>query len=107
LSEGLRQAGVAETLWAIETNAIAAEAFYANHPNATVFTGDCNYLKQLLKVSHLAFIYIKDKPILFACTIFNEVYLASHGTLIAGLHNVADHANPRNFLRLAEQNGVG
>jgi DNA (cytosine-5)-methyltransferase 1 len=46
LLEGLHQAGVAETLLAIETNAIAAEAFYANHPNATVFTGDCNvYLK--------------------------------------------------------------
>jgi DNA (cytosine-5)-methyltransferase 1 len=54
LSEGLHQAGVAETRWAIETNPIAAEAFSANHPNATVFTGDCNiYLKQLLKVSHL------------------------------------------------------
>jgi DNA (cytosine-5)-methyltransferase 1 len=69
LSEGLHQAGVAETLWAIETNSIAAEAFSANHPNATVFTGDCNfYLKKLLKVSRLAFIYIKDKDILSACT---------------------------------------
>ena len=51
-SEGLHQAGVAETLWAIENNENAAEAFSINHPNATVFHGDCNiFLKQLLEVS--------------------------------------------------------
>ena len=50
-SEGLRQSGVAETLWAIERDPATADAFSLNHKNATVFRGDCNVLlKQLLKV---------------------------------------------------------
>ena len=50
-SEGLHQAGISETLWAIERNQNAAEAFSINHPSATVFNGDCNmFLKQLLEV---------------------------------------------------------
>jgi DNA (cytosine-5)-methyltransferase 1 len=44
LSIGLEQSGVCKTQWAIENNELAAEAFKANHPNARVFTEDCNAL---------------------------------------------------------------
>ncbi|OAD57514.1 DNA (cytosine-5)-methyltransferase 1 [Eufriesea mexicana] len=41
---GLHQAGVAETLWAIEKETPAAFAYRLNNPNTTVFTEDCNVL---------------------------------------------------------------
>ncbi|XP_017756525.1 PREDICTED: DNA (cytosine-5)-methyltransferase PliMCI-like [Eufriesea mexicana] len=44
LTEGLHQAGVAETLWAIEKETPAAFAYRLNNPNTTVFTEDCNVL---------------------------------------------------------------
>ncbi|XP_076670133.1 DNA methyltransferase 1a [Andrena cerasifolii] len=44
LSEGFHQAGIAETLWAIEKEEPAANAYRLNNPNATVFTDDCNTL---------------------------------------------------------------
>ncbi|XP_076753766.1 DNA methyltransferase 1a isoform X1 [Xylocopa sonorina] len=44
LSEGLHQAGVAETLWAIEKEEPAAYAYRLNNPNSTVFIEDCNVL---------------------------------------------------------------
>ncbi|EFN76367.1 DNA (cytosine-5)-methyltransferase PliMCI [Harpegnathos saltator] len=44
LSDGLHEAGVAETLWAIEKEETAAYAFRLNYPNATVFSTDCNTL---------------------------------------------------------------
>lgn len=44
LSEGLRQAGVADARWAIEYEAPAAEAFRLNHPGAAVFCDNCNVI---------------------------------------------------------------
>ncbi|KAM5238057.1 DNA (cytosine-5)-methyltransferase 1 [Ctenodactylus gundi] len=48
LSEGFHQAGISETLWAIEMWDPAAQAFRLNNPNATVFTEDCNVLLKLV-----------------------------------------------------------
>ncbi|OXU18829.1 hypothetical protein TSAR_015341 [Trichomalopsis sarcophagae] len=42
LSEGLKQAGVAESLWAIENDTAAAHAYRLNNLKASVFTTDCN-----------------------------------------------------------------
>lgn len=42
ITEGLHQAGVTETKWAIEFNHQAAEAFKLNNPDAAVFSTDCN-----------------------------------------------------------------
>lgn len=47
LSEGLHQAGVADTKWAIEKDPAAAQAFAINNPGCTVFTDDCNELLRL------------------------------------------------------------
>ncbi|OAD61349.1 DNA (cytosine-5)-methyltransferase PliMCI [Eufriesea mexicana] len=44
LSEGLRQAGIADNLWAIEKEETAACAYRLNNPNTTVFCEDCNVL---------------------------------------------------------------
>ncbi|XP_023289399.1 DNA (cytosine-5)-methyltransferase 1 [Orussus abietinus] len=44
LSEGLRQAGVAESLWAIEKEEPAAHAYRFNNPDTVVFSEDCNVL---------------------------------------------------------------
>lgn len=44
LSEGLRQAGVATTKWAIEYEHPAAEAFKLNHPETEVFSENCNVI---------------------------------------------------------------
>ncbi|KAL8585576.1 hypothetical protein ACOMHN_050335 [Nucella lapillus] len=44
LSEGLRQAGVSECLWAIENDGPAAQAFQLNNPHTLIFTDDCNLL---------------------------------------------------------------
>ncbi|XP_025996917.1 DNA (cytosine-5)-methyltransferase PliMCI isoform X2 [Solenopsis invicta] len=46
LSEGMHQAGVAESLWAIEKEEAAANAYRLNNSKATVFTEDCNILLQ-------------------------------------------------------------
>ncbi|XP_044540853.1 DNA (cytosine-5)-methyltransferase 1-like [Gracilinanus agilis] len=48
LSEGFHQAGVSETLWAIEMWDPAAQAFLLNNPEATVFREDCNVLLKLV-----------------------------------------------------------
>uniref|UniRef100_A0A3Q3G927 DNA (cytosine-5)-methyltransferase n=1 Tax=Labrus bergylta TaxID=56723 RepID=A0A3Q3G927_9LABR len=48
LSEGFHQAGVSETLWAIEMWEPAAQAFRLNNPGTTVFTEDCNILLKLV-----------------------------------------------------------
>ncbi|XP_055457303.1 DNA (cytosine-5)-methyltransferase 1 [Psammomys obesus] len=48
LSEGFHQAGISETLWAIEMWDPAAQAFRLNNPGATVFTEDCNVLLKLV-----------------------------------------------------------
>jgi len=54
LSEGLHQAGVSETCWAIEKEEAAAHAFQLNNPDATVFSDDCNTLLSLaMQVKHL------------------------------------------------------
>ncbi|CAI9739711.1 DNA (cytosine-5)-methyltransferase 1-like [Octopus vulgaris] len=47
LSEGLHQAGIAKSHWAIEKMEMAAQAFRLNNPGCTVFTDDCNLLLQL------------------------------------------------------------
>uniref|UniRef100_A0AAY4B461 DNA (cytosine-5)-methyltransferase n=1 Tax=Denticeps clupeoides TaxID=299321 RepID=A0AAY4B461_9TELE len=48
LSEGFHQAGISETLWAIEMWDPAAQAFRLNNPGTTVFTEDCNVLLKLV-----------------------------------------------------------
>uniref|UniRef100_A0A8C3UIA6 DNA (cytosine-5)-methyltransferase n=1 Tax=Catharus ustulatus TaxID=91951 RepID=A0A8C3UIA6_CATUS len=48
LSEGFHQAGVSETLWAVEMWEPAAQAFRLNNPGSTVFTEDCNVLLKLV-----------------------------------------------------------
>jgi DNA (cytosine-5)-methyltransferase 1 len=48
LSEGLHQAGIAESHWAIEKVESAAKAFKKNNPNCTVFDEDCNLLLKLV-----------------------------------------------------------
>ena len=44
LSEGMRQAGAARSLWAIEYEPDAADAFRVNHPGTHVFTANCNVI---------------------------------------------------------------
>ena len=44
LSEGLHQAGISESHWAIEKEEPAACAYSLNNPRATVFSEDCNVL---------------------------------------------------------------
>ncbi|GLC48233.1 hypothetical protein PLESTB_000073500 [Pleodorina starrii] len=44
LSEGMHQAGVARTRWAIEFDDAAAAAFKLNNPDAKVFCNNCNVL---------------------------------------------------------------
>ncbi|GLI71179.1 hypothetical protein VaNZ11_016282 [Volvox africanus] len=44
LSEGMHQAGVARTRWAIEYDSEAAAAFKLNNPDAKVFCNNCNVL---------------------------------------------------------------
>ncbi|KAL4010525.1 hypothetical protein IC575_030022 [Cucumis melo] len=44
LSEGLQQAGVSVTKWAIEYEEPAGEAFSLNHPEALTFVNNCNVI---------------------------------------------------------------
>lgn len=44
LSEGMHQAKVAETKWAIEYERPAADAFQLNNPDAAVFCDNCNVI---------------------------------------------------------------
>ncbi|EEC81621.1 hypothetical protein OsI_25142 [Oryza sativa Indica Group] len=44
LSQGLQQAGVSFTKWAIEYEEPAGEAFTKNHPEAAVFVDNCNVI---------------------------------------------------------------
>ncbi|KAK3733077.1 hypothetical protein QZH41_008420, partial [Actinostola sp. cb2023] len=48
LSAGLHQAGVAESLWAIEKEVPAAQAYRLNNSGCTVFSDDCNELLKLV-----------------------------------------------------------
>ncbi|KAB0805238.1 hypothetical protein PPYR_02208 [Photinus pyralis] len=48
LSEGLHQAKIAETKWAIEKEPAAARAFKLNNPDAIVYTEDCNELLRMI-----------------------------------------------------------
>ena len=48
LSEGLHQAGIAESKYAIELWEPAAQAYRLNNPGATVFTEDCNILLEMV-----------------------------------------------------------
>ncbi|KAK9745054.1 Cytosine specific DNA methyltransferase replication foci domain [Popillia japonica] len=48
LSEGLHQAGIATTKWAIEKEPAAANAFKLNNPDCLVYTDDCNELLKLV-----------------------------------------------------------
>lgn len=56
LSEGLHQAGVAESLWAIEKEIVSANAYRLNNPKTTVFTDDCN--KLLERVINVSFYHV-------------------------------------------------
>ncbi|KAK3742012.1 hypothetical protein QZH41_019860, partial [Actinostola sp. cb2023] len=47
MSAGLHQAGVAESLWAIEKEVSAAQAYRLNNSGCTVFSDDCNELLKL------------------------------------------------------------
>ena len=47
LSEGLHQSGVAKSMWAIESEPTAAQAFRLNNPDSTVFTEDCNTILKM------------------------------------------------------------
>ncbi|CAA7027839.1 unnamed protein product [Microthlaspi erraticum] len=44
LSQGLEQAGVSATKWAIEYEEPAGQAFRQNHPESTVFVDNCNVI---------------------------------------------------------------
>ena len=44
LSEGMHQAGAAETKWAVEYDPSAARAFGRNNPDTKVFCNDCSVL---------------------------------------------------------------
>ncbi|KAG8181044.1 hypothetical protein JTE90_024790 [Oedothorax gibbosus] len=48
LSQGFHAAGISETMWAIEKEEAAAQAFRLNFPNCAVFSEDCNYLLRLV-----------------------------------------------------------
>ncbi|XP_065183686.1 DNA (cytosine-5)-methyltransferase 1-like [Sycon ciliatum] len=48
LSEGFHQSGIAKTVWAIEKDEAAAEAFKLNNKKSIVFTDDCNELLRLV-----------------------------------------------------------
>ena len=48
ISEGFHQAGLSETLWAIEKEEPIAQAFRLNNPKTTVFSDDCNLLLKLV-----------------------------------------------------------
>ncbi|KAK2098345.1 DNA (cytosine-5)-methyltransferase 1 [Saguinus oedipus] len=48
LSEGFHQAGISETLWAIEMWDPVAQAFRLKNPGSTVFIEDCNVLLKLV-----------------------------------------------------------
>lgn len=51
LSEGLKNSGVSENLWAVENDEAAAHAYRLNNPKASVFTVDCNkFLEKVLNV---------------------------------------------------------
>ncbi len=47
LSAGFHECGVSESLWAVEIDQPAAQAYRLNYPQATVFSEDCNLLLKL------------------------------------------------------------
>jgi len=55
----MHQAGVAESLWAIEKESSAANAYRLNNPKTMVFSEDCNNLLQrVMDVSFYVIFYI-------------------------------------------------
>uniref|UniRef100_T1J9Z9 DNA (cytosine-5)-methyltransferase n=1 Tax=Strigamia maritima TaxID=126957 RepID=T1J9Z9_STRMM len=48
LSEGFHQAGICDTLWAVECDEMAAQAFRLNNPDCTVLNQDCNDLLRMV-----------------------------------------------------------
>lgn len=60
LSEGMHQAGVADTRWAIEYEAPAADAFKLNNPNAEVFCANCNVILRVRAAACRGFVHQKD-----------------------------------------------
>lgn len=56
LSEGMHQSGVAESLWAIEQETTAANAYRLNNSKTTVFSEDSNKLLQ--KVMNVNFYHV-------------------------------------------------
>ena len=56
MSEGLKQAGIIDSKWAIENDEAAAHAYRLNNPDASVFTVDCNtFLEKVMNVRILFF----------------------------------------------------
>ena len=54
LSNGMEQAGLAKSMWAIENFAPAARAFELNHPDCTVLMDDCNAILERALDGHTA-----------------------------------------------------
>ena len=52
LSLGFHQVGVSKSMWAVEKEEPAAQAYRLNFPEATVFTDDCNTLLKLVMEVH-------------------------------------------------------
>lgn len=52
----MHQAGVAESLWAIEKEDTAANAYRLNNTKTIMFSGDCNKLLQ--KVMNVSFYHV-------------------------------------------------
>lgn len=66
LSEGMHQAKVADTKWAIEYEQPAADAFKLNNPNAAVFCNNCNVILMVRESSvsrrHFALLPLANRP---------------------------------------------
>jgi len=68
ISEGFHQAGLSETLWAIEKEEAIAQAFRLNNPKTTVFSDDCNVLlKLVMDVSLCVCGYVRACVCVYVC----------------------------------------
>lgn len=84
LSEGLHQAGVCDTKWAIEFDLTAAQAFRLNYPNAKVFSEDCNHiLNDILEGICLHFIgkYYTRKGVKCLSILYSESIINADNSL--------------------------
>ncbi|XP_054983670.1 DNA (cytosine-5)-methyltransferase 1 isoform X3 [Sorex araneus] len=114
LSEGFHQAGISETLWAIEMWEPAAQAFRLNNPGSTVFTEDCNtLLKQVMggeRVNSLGQLLPQKGDVELLCggppcqgfsgmNRFNSrTYSKFKNSLVVSFLSYCDYYRPRYFL---------